>query len=247
MADVYPIGESTSVGLVTDIVRRLTAIDVPRQRTFRDGIRLALPLFLPTLAIGVSFGVIAQPVIGATAASVMSVVVFAGSAQVASVTVLESGGAVVAAVAAGLLLNLRFMPMSFAITPNLHGSRWRRFLEAQLIVDASFALSADGRGGFSREVMMGGWVPQACGWIGGTVVGVLAGGVLPEPATLGLDAIFPAFFLSILVGEARANGAERTLEAIFLAAVITLALLPWAPPGVPIIAASAAALLGLRR
>ena len=233
--------------MVTDIVRRLAAIDVPRQRTFRDGMRLALPLLLPTLAIGISFGVIAQPVIGATAASVMSMVVFAGSAQVASVTVLESGGAVVAAVAAGLLLNLRFAPMSFAITPNLNGSRWRRFLEAQLIVDASFALSADGRGGFSREVMMGGWVPQACGWIGGTVIGVLAGGVLPEPATLGLDAIFPAFFLSILVGEARANGAERTLEAIFLAAVITLALLPWAPPGVPIIAASAAALLGLRR
>jgi 4-azaleucine resistance transporter AzlC len=244
---VYPIGESTSVGLVTDIVRRLTTIDISPKRAYRDGMRLALPLFLPTLAIGISFGVIAQPVIGSTAASVMSVVVFAGSAQVASVTVLESGGAIVAAVAAGLLLNLRFLPMSFAMTPALRGSRWRRLAEAQLIVDASFALSADGRGGFNREVMIGGWIPQACGWIGGTVIGVLAGGVLPEPATLGLDAIFPAFFLSLLVAEARANGTERTLQAILLAAVITLALLPWAPPGVPIIAASAAALLGLRR
>jgi 4-azaleucine resistance transporter AzlC len=222
-------------------------IDVSEQRTVRDGVKLALPLFLPTLAIGISFGVIAQPVIGATAASVMSVVVFAGSAQVAAVTVLDSGGAIVAAVLAGLLLNLRFLPMTFAITPQLHGSRWRRVLEAQLIVDASFALSADGRGGFSREVMIGGWVPQAFGWIGGTVIGVLAGGVIPAPATLGLDAIFPAFFLSILVSEARANGSERTLQVIVLAAVITLALLPWAPPGVPIIAASAAALLGLRR
>jgi predicted branched-subunit amino acid permease len=222
-------------------------IDTSAQHSYRDGMRLALPLLLPTMAIGISFGVIAQPVIGSTAASVMSVVVFAGSAQVAAVTVLESGGAVVAAVAAGLLLNLRFLPMSFAITPVLKGSRWRRFAEAQLIVDASFALSADGAGGFSREVMMGGWVPQAVGWIGGTIIGVLAGGVLPEPATLGLDAIFPAFFLSILVSEARANGSERTLQAILLAAVITLALLPWAPPGVPIIAASAAALLGLRR
>src|SRR3954447_25343151 len=166
-------------------------IDVSPHRTYRDGIRLALPLFLPTLAIGISFGVIAQPVIGSTAASVMSVVVFAGSAQVASVTVLESGGGVIAAVAAGLLLNLRFLPMSFALTPALRGSRWRRAAEAQLIIDANFAMSADGRGGFSREVMIGGWLPQACGWIGGTVIGVLAGGVIPEPATLGLDAIFP--------------------------------------------------------
>jgi len=216
-------------------------------RTYRDGIRLALPLVLPTLAIGISFGVLAEPVIGATAATVSSIVVFAGSAQVAAVTVLEGGGAIAAAVVAGLLLNLRFMPMSFAITPNLRGSRWRRAAEAQLIVDASFALSADGQGGFNREVMIGGWVPQAVGWIGGTVIGVLVGGIIPEPATLGLDAIFPAFFLSILVGEARANSSERVLQAIALATVITLALLPWAPPGVPIIAASAAALLGLRR
>jgi len=216
-------------------------------RTYRDGIRLALPLVLPTLAIGISFGVLAEPVIGATAASVSSVVVFAGSAQVAAVTVLEGGGAIVAAVIAGLLLNLRFMPMSFAIAPVLRGSRWRRAAEAQLIVDASFALSADGRGGFSREVMIGGWLPQAIGWIGGTVIGVLLGGILPDPATLGLDAIFPAFFLSILVSEARANSSERVLQAIALASVITLALLPWAPAGVPIIAASAAALLGLRR
>jgi predicted branched-subunit amino acid permease len=221
--------------------------EIQAQRTYRDGMRLAIPIFLPTLAIGISFGVIAAPVIGGGAAAVMSVVVFAGSAQVASVTVLESGGAVVAAIAAGLLLNLRFLPMSFALAPVLRGGRLRRSAEAQLIIDASFAMAADGKGGFDREVLLGAWVPQACGWIGGTVIGVLAGDALPAPATLGLDAIFPAFFLSILVNEARTTGTERTLQAIVLAGVITLVLLPWAPPGVPIIAASAAALLGLRR
>jgi 4-azaleucine resistance transporter AzlC len=223
------------------------ARDVHAPRTYRDGMRLALPVALPTLAIGISFGVIAQPVIGAGASTVMSIVVFAGSAQVAAVTVLESGGAVIAAIAAGLLLNLRFLPMSFALAPVLRGDRWRKAGEAQVIVDASFALAADGKGGFSREVLIGAWVPQAVGWIGGTVIGVLAGGVLPDPATLGLDAIFPAFFLSILVNEVRATGTRQTLQAIALAAVITLVLLPWAPAGVPIIAASAAALLGLRR
>jgi predicted branched-subunit amino acid permease len=216
-------------------------------RTYRDGMRLALPVMLPTLALGISFGVIAAPVIGRTAASVMSVIVFAGSAQVASVTVLDSGGAVVAAIAAGILLNLRFLPMSFALAPALRGGRLRRSAEAQLIIDASFAMSADGRGGFDREVLIGAWIPQAVGWIGGTVIGVLVGDALPAPATLGLDAIFPAFFLCLLVSEAQATGTERTVQAIVIAAVITLVLLPWAPPGVPIIAASAAALLGLRR
>ncbi len=235
--------------MVTDTVLRsaVAVTDPPPQRTYREGVRRALPLFLPVLALGISFGVLAAPVIGGAAASTMSVIVFAGSAQVAAVTVLDSGGAVIAAIAAGLLLNLRFLPMSFALAPVLRGGRARRTAEAQLITDASFAMSADGRGGFSREVYVGAWGPQALGWIGGTVVGVLAGGVLPASATLGLDAIFPAFFLSLLVSETRATGTDRTRHTIALAALITLVLLPWAPPGVPIIAASGAALLGLRR
>ncbi|HEY8582969.1 MAG TPA: hypothetical protein VIL49_08470, partial [Capillimicrobium sp.] len=99
----------------------------------------------------------------------------------------------------------------------------------------------------SRNLLIGAWVPQAVGWIGGTVLGVLVGDALPDPAALGLDAVFPAFFLSLLVGDARASGTRRTLAVIALAGAITLALLPVAPPGVPIIAASVAALLGLRR
>ena len=213
----------------------------------RDGIRAALPLILPTAAIGISFGVFAQPVIGGAAATVMSIIVFAGSAQVAAVSVLEGGGAVVAAVAAGVLLNLRFLPMSFAIASSLRGSRGRRVAESQLIVDASFAISGDGSGRFSRDLLIGSWMPQAVGWIGGTVIGVLVGDARPDPAALGLDAIFPAFFLSLLVSDARASGTRRTLAVIALAGAITLALLPIVPPGIPIIAASIAALLGLRR
>lgn len=213
----------------------------------RDGIRVALPLALPTLAIGVSFGVIAQPVIGGLAAAVMSTIVMAGGAQIASVTVLESGGAAGAAVAAGVLMNARFLPMSFAVAPSLRGTRLRRAAEAQTIVDASFVLADQRDGRFSRGMLIGATIPQTVGWIGGTVIGVLLGEALPEPATLGLDAIFPAFFLTLLVEDARQAGTRRTVAVIALAAAITLALLPVAPAGVPVIAAAAAALLGLRR
>ena len=58
----------------------------------RAGIRAGLPLVLPTLASGISFGVLAQPVMGSIAPVVMSLIVFSGAAQFAALTVLTAGG-----------------------------------------------------------------------------------------------------------------------------------------------------------
>ena len=68
----------------------------------RAGLRKGLPLVLPTFAIGISFGVLAQPVMGSIAPILMSLIVFSGAAQFAALTVLTAGGGVVAAVAAGM-------------------------------------------------------------------------------------------------------------------------------------------------
>jgi predicted branched-subunit amino acid permease len=82
------------------------------------------------------------------------------------------------------------------------------------------------------------------GWVTGTVVGVLAGPVLGDPQALGLDAIFPAFFLALLIGELRTAQARGVAVA---GGLIALALVPVAPPGVPVLAASAAAFYGMIR
>jgi 4-azaleucine resistance transporter AzlC len=212
--------------------------------TLADGIRAGLPLVLPTLAIGMSFGVLAEPEIGAVGAIVMSIIVFAGAAQFASVSILAAGGSLVSAVSAGLLINTRFLPMGLAVGPALHGGPVQRAAEAQTMVDASWALANRGDGTFDRLVMMGATIPQGLGWWGGTVLGVLAGALLGDPETLGLDALFPAFYLALLAEELR----DRTaLASALLGAAIALALVPFAPPGIPVVAASLAALLGLRR
>src|SRR3954469_7151488 len=112
----------------------------------RTGIRKGLPLVLPTLAGGISFGVLAQPVMGSVAPIVMSIIVFSGAAQFAALTVLTAGGGVVAAIAAGMLCNARWLPMGFAVGPFLARPKIVRMVQAQAIVDASFALSSRGDG-----------------------------------------------------------------------------------------------------
>ena len=209
----------------------------------REGVRKGLPLVLPTLAGGISFGVLAQPVMGSIAPVVMSLVVFSGAAQFAALTVLTAGGGALAAIAAAMLMNGRWLPMGLAVGPFLSGGRRKRAAQSLALVDASFALSSRGDGTYDRGILIGATLPQAAAWTGGTLIGVLSSSAIADPGALGLDAMFPAFFAVLLAGEARG---KLPVTAAALGALIALALMPFAPPGVPVLAASVAALLGLR-
>jgi predicted branched-subunit amino acid permease len=89
---------------------------------------------------------------------------------------------------------------------------------------------------------MGAGIVMWLAWVGGTVIGVIGGEALGDPTALGLDAAFPALFLALLASQVSDRG---TVWAALLGAGIAIALTPFTPPGVPIIAASAAALIGL--
>ena len=138
----------------------------------------------PTFVLGISFGVLAEPVMGAVAPIVMSILVFAGAAQFAALSVLAAGAGAAGGDRSGLLLNARFLPMGFAIGPSLRGRPLRRAAQGQALVDASFALASRGDGTFDRGLLIGSTLPQALAWISGTVVGVLGGAALADPEPL---------------------------------------------------------------
>jgi 4-azaleucine resistance transporter AzlC len=215
-----------------------------RRDGYRVGLRAVTPLLPAVIAFGISFGVLAQAAgMGASASIVMSLTTFAGSAQFAVVSVLGAGGTAAAAIGAAVLLNARYAPMALAAAPVFRGGRLRRLLEAQLLVDESWALSRR-EGGFDRRVLIGAGAGLYVGWSGGTAIGVVAGDSLADPATLGLDAAFPALFLALLA-PLLAN--RDALAAALLGAGIAICLTPITPAGIPVIAATAACLVGLRR
>jgi 4-azaleucine resistance transporter AzlC len=210
------------------------------------GARASLPFALATLVLGISFGVLARSLgWGILAPIVFSVIAFSGSAQFAVAAVLGAGGGALAAILAAVLLNARFGPMGVAVAPYLKGGPFRRALEGQAVVDASWALASRGGGRFEREFMIGATIPQGVAWIAGTAIGAVGGNFIGNPERLGLDVIFPAFFLVLLAEELRGGG--RAVAVALIAGALALILVPFTPPGVPVIAACAAALLGLRR
>jgi 4-azaleucine resistance transporter AzlC len=215
---------------------------VARERR-RAGIRRGIPFGIAVFAISISFGVLARPLMGAVAPIVMSILVFSGSAQFGALAVLAAGGSTGAAIVAAVLLNARYLAMGLALAPSLRGRASSRAAFALTTVDASWAAASIGGGAFDPWYMVGVSIPQYAGWVLGTVVGVFVGPRLGDPNALGLDALFPAFFISLLFAEARGR---RRLTAAGGGAGIALALTPLVPAGLPILAAAAAAVAASR-
>jgi predicted branched-subunit amino acid permease len=133
--------------------------------------------------------------------------------------------------------------MGIALAPWLRGGPLRRAATGQAMIDFSWAASSRGGGRFDPAFMVGATLPSYPCWVIGTAVGVFAGNLIGDPLALGLDALFPAFFLCLLVeGELRPGPPAVAAAA---GCVIALALIPFTPAGVPVIAASAAALIGV--
>lgn len=204
-----------------------------------------MPYALAGGVLALTFGVLAREAgFSALGALLMSAVVFAGSAQFAAISIIAAGGGLGAAIGAAALMNARFLPMGIALAPSLPGPALIRAAQGQAVVDASWAMAHQGDGRFDRHFLFGASAVQYVTWLLGTAIGAFGGAALGDPRELGLDAIFPAFFLALLLPELRD---ARSRAVAVAGALIALALVPLVPPGVPVLAASVAALVGLKR
>jgi predicted branched-subunit amino acid permease len=164
-----------------------------------------------------------------------SALIFGGSSQFAAVEILGDGGSVASAAIAGLLLNVRSLAFGVIMAPALAGVWWQRAAMSQLMIDESTAVGSvqDGRAWRRYGYLVAGvgvFVVWNLTTIIGHVVFAGAGDIITD---LGLDAAGPAAFLALLWPRLSAPPQRRTAIA---GAAIAVALVPIAPPGVPILA-----------
>ncbi len=207
--------------------------------------RLGVPFAVVGFLLSLSFAVLArQAGFSVGQAIATSVIVFAGSAQFAMLSVVTVGGGISAALTAGSLMNARFLAMGIALAPSLPGGPMKRAAQGQAVVDSSWALANRGDGTFDRWLLFGTTVPQYLTWTLGSVVGAIFGNALGDTHRLGLDAIYPVFFLSLLIAELR-DASSRWVAVG--GGLLALAPVPISPPGVHLLCASAVTLIGVLR
>jgi predicted branched-subunit amino acid permease len=220
-------------------------VAVDQVRTSRSDSAAAAGLGLASFALAVSFGTTAVDAgWPAWLVVAMSACVFAGGAQFALVLALAGGAGVIGALGAATMVNLRFIPMTLTAASSLRGGRWRRSLEAQAVVDASWAYARRPDGSIERRPMMRLSLVAWPAWTTGTAVGVLLTPDEHIAHVLALDTVFPAFFLVLVLDALRDEPRQRSV--IFTAAVTATAACWYLAPGAVINVAGLAALLTLR-
>ncbi|MGK5674210.1 AzlC family ABC transporter permease [Micromonospora sp. URMC 106] len=189
------------------------------------------------VAVGASFGAVAVAAgLPAWATVAMSLLVFAGGAQFMAVG-LVAAGSPLAAVLAGLLLNARHLPFGLALADSMGRPPWRRLLGSHLMTDeaTAFALARPAGAARRRAFWLAGTVLFLT-WNLGTVLGVLAGGAVGDPAAFGLDAAFPAGLIAMLLPSLRDRDTRRMALA---GAVLAVLATPLLPAGLPVLLALA--------
>src|ERR1044071_2873235 len=115
--------------------------------SYAEGARRAWPLAVAVGGFGLTYGVLAREAGFTSVATILfSVLTFAGSAQFAAVSIVGDGGTAVAAIAAALLLNARYLPIGLSVAPYLPGGPAGRAAQGQVAVDESWAVSHQGEG-----------------------------------------------------------------------------------------------------
>ncbi|TDO50716.1 4-azaleucine resistance transporter AzlC [Kribbella sp. VKM Ac-2527] len=214
-----------------------------RREAFVDGVRLGIGPGSAAFVLALSFGAEAQARDWGVALPVLfSMFAFSGSAQFTLMTAL-AGGSALAAITSAVLINSRYLMMSVALNNSLRGGRLSRALQTQALADASFVVAHRNDGGYDAARLIGASVPQWIFWVSGTAVGALTS---PSPSLmhdLGLDVVFPAFFLILAVDEVRRSA--RAFVAALLGATVAGALLLVTTPGYALLGATVAALIGV--
>jgi 4-azaleucine resistance transporter AzlC len=198
-----------------------------------------LPLWAGVAPFSVAFAVLARAG-GFTIVQteLLSLVVFSGAAQVATVTLAAGGAPAISILITTVLLNIRHV---------LYGLSFRRMAGSQpgppktllafLLTDEAYGLTVkayhDGHG--SPAFLLGAGVSLYSVWNVGTLVGALLGALIPDPSSSGLDFIFPLTFLALLLPLLRTR--RHVLVAV-LSGAIAFGLSRIAPTGVTVLGAA---------
>jgi 4-azaleucine resistance transporter AzlC len=188
---------------------------------------------LAVFFIGLSYGAIAVASgFPLWVPAVLSVLVLAGASEFLFIGIVAAGGNPLAAAAAGLLVNARHLPYGLALPENLTGPGWRRrLLGSHVMNDESvvFALAQEDLPRKRAAYWTCGLGVLLC-WPAGAVLGALIGSVIGNTSAFGLDAMFPAVILALIVPALRDR---RLRRAAAIGAAIALAATPFLPAGLP--------------
>lgn len=198
--------------------------------TFVRGMRDGIPICLGYFAVSFALGIAGRGVgMNAVQAFVMSLTMVASAGQFAAITLIGAGAGIIEMITTTVVVNLRYLLMSCSLTQKLSPETklLHRLALSYCMTDEIFGLSIS-VDGFLRPVYTYGiTMISVSGWCLGTVLGVVAGNILPALVTNALGVAMYGMFLAIIIPPAKENHFLGALVAVSMAASGLFSILPY--------------------
>ncbi|WP_067538990.1 AzlC family ABC transporter permease [Nocardia crassostreae] len=215
-------------------------------RTLDRGVLTGIAaICLAVAMIGISYGATAVTAgLPAWLPILLSLAVVAGRSEFVFIGIVTAGGGLITAVLAGLLVNARHLPYGLSV-PDVVGTGWRRLVGTQIMNDESvaMALAQPDRGRRRAAYWLCGLSVLAA-WPLSAAIGALLGSIVPGPNAFGLDAVFPAVLITLVIP---ALSDSQTRIAALAGAAVAAVTTPFLGAGLPVLLALTAVLLVARR
>lgn len=203
---------------------------IRRQPEFRQGMRVMAPMAVGIGAWGLMTGVaMLKSGMSVVESVAMTLLVYAGSSQLAAIPLLVAGAPAWVVLATGFCVNLRFVVFSLHLRPYLmHMPRWRRLTHGYLTADLSYAVFTaryaqppqDAREEAAQEAFLtGGYFVTWCAWMGMSLLGIALANFIPQAWGLGFAGVLS--LLGILCSMATSR--LRVLAALIAGATAVAA------------------------
>lgn len=222
---------------------------------FKKGIVHGLPICFGYFSVAFAFGIFSVGNrLTPLEAVLISMTNLTSAGQLAGVPIIAGGGTLIELAVSQLIINLRYSLMSLSLSQKLDGSMTlpHRLLIAFANTDEVFAVASSQKGAIGKIYLYGLILTPYIGWTSGTLIGAVAGNILPSIVTNSLGIAIYGMFTAIVLPEAKRSRPVLLcvlFSTVFSCAFYFIPLLRTVPSGFTIIlcAVTAAAALAVVR
>ena len=176
------------------------------ENSFAKGIRNGLPICFGYLSVAFAFGIFSiANGLTVPEAVLMSMTNVTSAGQLAAVPIIAGGGTLIELAVSQLVINLRYALMSVSLSQKLGGSvrMIDRFVIAFVNTDEVFAVASSQSGAVGKKYLYGLILTPFLGWTLGTLLGAVAGNLLPSVVISALGVAIYAMFVAIVFPKAK--------------------------------------------
>ena len=217
------------------------------QNSFKKGLKDGLPICLGYFSVSFAFGIFSvENGLTVFQAVLISLMNLTSAGQLAAVPIIAAGGTLAELALSQLVINSRYSLMSVSLSQKLSPTvtLLKRMAIAYGNTDEIFAVSVSNKEDVGSRYMAGIILLPVLGWTSGTLIGAVAGNILPPMVTAALGVAIYGMFIAIVVPVAKKekNTALCVLTAIALSCAFRyIPLLQKVPSGFTVIICAVAA------